>query len=538
MTSRLHREGNAFLLAMLSLALGAAGLAGCHRAATPGNESGGETVVANPCGTLAPDKSSTLPMDPGKTQVEVDCSAWQSFIALNWKGDPNQLGHPDKSATWADFGTPADTTAKVWEGYLEASSVFDPNTILTGLWERKRPAIKSLVRISKFGNLDLSAITQAGSGDHWVTNQRGDVTYYEVMMNRDEFQFITTQKNFDLTTAKGQHDCATQPGQPVSDGPPIKPPYPPGTVLRGGLNMPAGIGDGWDDTDCTGAIAHYGDGVGAMEIKAAWTPLPADHSLDYRYKTALAKIEDPATHRMRSVTVGLVGMHIIRKRFPRLPWVWATFEQIDNSPDEAANGGFTPPALPANANQKPSPGFTFFNPTCDPKKDPTYQCRHNAPPVPCGTSGTVCDPYDKPMQITRLNPVGATANNVTAYVWGLLPAKSVFNYYRLVDVQWPQQAISKNVPGPGLRVPLTMGNPTPTGSAGGTSQIVANTTLESFQQSSNSCMDCHANFASIASPSLVQATKQGALRKVSKPGGAQPPYASDYSFIFLSETRK
>ena len=158
--------------------------------------------------------------------------------------------------------------------------------------------------------------------------------------------------------------------------------------------------------------------------------------------------------------------------------------------------------------------------------------------MPCGTSGTVCDPYDKPMQITRLNPVGATANKVTAYVWGLLPAKSVFNYYRLINVQWPQQ-VTLIVPAQ-QRLKLPMGNQTPLGNAGGVGQIVANTTLESFQQNSNSCMDCHANFASIASQKLLQATAPGALRRVSAQTGqnGQQPYASDYSFIFLAETRR
>jgi hypothetical protein len=532
MTSRVRRDSRRFSVAIMALSLAGTGLAGCQRADSSAKTIGPQ-AAANLCGALAPSKTSTLPANPGSNQAEIDCSAWQAFIALNWRADPHNPGHPDGSAPWASFGTPGDASPKVWESYLEASTVFGGSTPLKGLWQAKRPAVKSLTRTSKFGKLDLTEIDQAGSGNHWLTNQRGDVTYYEVMMNQDEFEFIT-QKDFDLTTAAGQLACATQPGKVISDGPPPPPKGP----LRGGLNFPAGSQAGWDDTDCAGNVEHYGQGVGAMEVKAAWTPLPADHSLDYRYKTALAEIRDPATKTTRTVTVGLVGLHIIRKRFPRLPWVWATFEHIDNSPDEAPRGGFSPPALPANPNQRPSPGFTFFNTTCNPKDDPTYGCRHNFPPRPCG-SGGICMPYDKPMQITRISPVGTTANGVTAYVWSLLPPKSVFNYYRLVDVQWPQTGIADPVPGPGLRVPLTMGNPMPRGSIEGSGQIVANTTLESFQQNSNSCMDCHANFASIATPKLLQATNPGGLRRVARIGTeGQSPYASDYSFIFLSETKK
>jgi hypothetical protein len=528
---------SALMTMLLSTALAASG---CNQSTPTAPENGtqpaaAQTGAAAPpslCGPFQPTQTSKLPGGAGGNQGEIDCSAWQAFIALNWKADPNHPGYPDPNATWASFGTPKDVSPTVWETYLVASSVFGGAAPLKGLWERKRPAIKTLGRTSKFGDIDLSDIIQAGSGDHWLTNQRGDVTYYEIMMNRDEYEFITTQPAFELTTAAGQLKCASQPGKIVYDG---TPPPPPNLPKRGGVSMPSGNANGWSDTDCTGTQRGWGDGVGAFEIKAAWTPLPPDHSLDYRYKTSIAEIRDPLTKTVRQVTVGLVGLHIIRKTIGRQQWVWATFEQIDNTPDEAPNAGFKPPVLPPNPNQKPSPGFTFFNPACTPQKDPTYQCQHNRPPKPCGPAGTVCDPYNKPMQITRLNPVGDPANQVTALVWKMLPAQSVFNYYRLINVQWPQQ-VTLIVPA-GQKLPLPMGNPMPKGAAGGVGQIVSNTTLESFQQSSASCMDCHANFASIAPLNLKGTTGPNGLRKVSKVKALQP-YASDYSFIFLAETKK
>lgn len=78
----------------------------------------------------------------------------------------------------------------------------------------------------------------------------------------------------------------------------------------------------------------------------------------------------------------------------------------------------------------------------------------------------------------------------------------------------------------------------PAGVADGSTQIVANTTLESFQQNSNSCMDCHV-YAPIASPQMLAADGPHGLRKVVKPGAwAAAPYAADYSFLFVSETRR
>jgi hypothetical protein len=530
-------------IAALVVALSLPGLAACEENETSGNKVGAQAAAANPCGSFAPTQTSTLPTDFGSNQVEVDCAAWQTFIALNWRADPAKSGYPDPAATWASFGTPRDTSPTVWESYMEAGAVF--GSTLQGRWQAKRPAVKALRRTSKFGALDLSSVVQAGSGNHWLTNQRGDVTYYEIMMNRDEYEFITTQKGFDLRTAEGQLACAEQKGRQISD----KFPIPPDTPYRGGLSMPSGNAFGWTDTNCTGAGQNFGDGVGAMEIKAAWTPLPADHSLDYRYKTAVAEIEDPVTKTTRTVTVGLVGLHIIRKTIGQQQWVWATFEHIDNSPDEAPNGGFSPPVLPPNPNQQPSPGYTFFNPNCNPATDKAYKCVHNAPPTPCllGTDPAKCQPYNAPMQITRLNPVAyrgaqtSPANNATAYAWSLLPANSVFNYYRLIGVQWPQD-VKRIVPA-GQRLVLPFGNPTPPVSPNPNAdpplpanQILANTALETFQQASDSCLDCHARYAQIHYKNLKASA--GGLRRLAKPPATEGLFASDYSFVFVTETQR
>ena len=514
------------------------GLSGCQKSVTgntaPATVAAAATPVANPCTQGPSTLNSVLPAGPASNDPSVDCFAWQEFVALNWRSDPANPGYPDPNALPASFGTPGDMTPKVWEQYFEASAVFTA-TPMKGTWRDKRPALKVLSRTSKFGASDLSDIYQAGSGHHWLTNARGDLTYYEIMMNRDEYEFITTQSGFDLRTAAGQLACAQQPGQYLSDGPPGPPP--PGALMRGGLTMPEGTKAGWDDTDCTGKITRFGDGVGAMEVKASWTPLPADHSLDYRYKTAIAEIVDPKTGAKRQVTVGLAGLHIARKSVGFHQWTWATFEQIDNTPDEAAGGGFAAPALPANPNQKPAPGYTFFNPKCDPANNP-FKCAHNAPPTACPAApGGTCQPYTAPMQITRVVPVGSTANSVTAYFWSLLPANSVFNYYRLVGVQWPTKP--GNPLAAGQRLPLPEGTPMPQGAAGGTPQILADATLESFQQTQAACMDCHANYASIGSAPALRASAAGGLRKVSKlAAGAPQPYASDYSFLFLTETKR
>jgi len=232
-------------------------------------------------------------------------------------------------------------------------------------------------------------------------------------------------------------------------------------------------------------------------------------------------------------TVGLVGLHIIHKVQGAQQFVWATFEQIDNDPDASAQTPYyTPPALPDNPNQKPSTGYTYFNPSCDPRTN-VYGCRQNElPGTPCASPPQAgCDPYDAPMQITRVVPVDPTANGVTAYAWSLMPANSVFNYYRLINVQWPSRSFYV---APGSKIKLSDGAITPSASA----SIVANTTLETFEQTKNTCTSCHTS-AAVAQSSekgfeTIAAHKQ--LEVFIPPVNAAPQYASDYSFLFEAET--
>ena len=129
------------------------------------------------------------------------------------------------------------------------------------------------------------------------------------------------------------------------------------------------------------------------------------------------------------------------------------------------------------------------------------------------------------MQITRINPVGTGENNVTGYAWSMLPKKSVYNYYRLINVMWP----NANTPiPPGARVPLTLGGIQPT-------VPVANTTLETFEQQDN-CLTCHQS-ASIAQASSQSKTLlAGRMHREVKLSATPNSYASDYSFLFAVNT--
>ena len=196
--------------------------------------------VTNPCtalGTTPVELSATLPsfFSAVGTQINADCLAWQEFIYLNWKADPSDPGRPDQNAPPSSFGSPNDTSATVWESFFEASEVFAGGTV----WSAPRTEQKTLMRLAKLGDADISLHSTGQAGDgKWLTDHRGGLAFYEVRMNEDEYDFITKNvfNGSDLTTYAGQLACAQQPG---SNG-------------RGGFNLPSGTASGHTDVDCAG----------------------------------------------------------------------------------------------------------------------------------------------------------------------------------------------------------------------------------------------------------------------------------------------
>ena len=82
---------------------------------------------------------------------------------------------------------------------------------------------------------------------------------------------------------------------------------------------------------------------GAVEIKASWRILDKAKDIPGRYFTTRAAFLKPNGEVSAPLTLGLVGLHILRNT-PRSKstWAWTTFEQVDNVrildrpvPDEA-----------------------------------------------------------------------------------------------------------------------------------------------------------------------------------------------------------
>lgn len=420
-----------------------------------------------------PALSYVIPSDiaANNSQANVNCMAWQDFIALNWQASPSTC-EADTAVPASKFGQPNNTAPAVWETYKEASEVFQDNAVPPTAWCAR--GSESILHHSHLIPEDYKILgtefTQPNTNGAWLTDQNGNLTLYEIRINKDEFNYINTNQ---LYSAPVQQVFAN----------------------RAGINLPDG----------TAKFAQYGK-TGSMEFKASWIELPDPSKWQY-FKTSKAYIvgSNPGIP-PRLVTVGLAGLHIIHKTAKAPQFVWATFEHVNNAPSASDIQNKTLRAW-----------YTYYNRSCDPQTD-HYHCAPNAQ-APSESSEHPhfphhpADPYSAAMQVVRENPINSTTVDDIAglneWVWGLIRQsnpKSVFLNYQLVDVSW--SSAPANVPA-GSIVPLTAGNPVPNPGA----QKVANTTMETYFQNTKTCLDCHAS-APIA-----------ALNKAKMP-------ASDYSFLF------
>lgn len=428
----------------------------------------------NTCNCYATDSTSySLPITfhnvvPGDLfifnhQILADCFAWQQFISLNWPTNPS-----------SDFGTPNDYSFVQWETYMHREVMFKDDgsrppawgTLVSDEYSRmfktqkllfNKTDTKLLTFVNKIEE-NGAAITftpnQAEPFDRpsWLGAQNHTNLWYEIMLNKDYYDFIV-EKGF--YNAKVQHD----------------------TIKR---NLPINFPQG-----------QYNGIVGAIELKAAWLEAPDPESPKWkRYKLSKAVVLDPITGRLRRTVVALVGLHILHKTENQPTWVWATFEQIDNAPDRD------------NLNTRPpSPyGYNFYNRDCKDREvvirtpigDTTkiVSCVPNTPPpYYLNQSGPV------PIQTVRVNSIdkkdAAPINALMQRKIKKFYPNSVWQYYELIDVVWSQRLQpDPTIP---IRAPRKINVSTMLSGV----RTVANSTMETYVQSTKTCYTCHV-FSTIA----------------------------------------
>lgn len=230
---------------------------------------------------------------------------------------------------------------------------------------------------------------------------------------------------------------------------------------------------------------------GSIIVKAAWKEL-SDEEIDAyqdHFMTRDACICEDGTYQQCYVAkTGLVGFHVMQKTPSAPQWIWSTFEHL--------------------ANVAPSHGVpaSFNNPNC--------QGPHCVPNSQTET-GT-------PNQVTQILPIAEELQQLNAQLQQLFDRQGwLLGNYQLMSAQWPiQQAESAEHP--------TVFAVQPTFSA--------NTTMETFAQSSSSCMGCHVMSRSTKPDVFVSGDFTFTLNNANpKPAGATCE-AFDYSnSIFCSE---
>ncbi|WP_411876430.1 c-type cytochrome [Vulcanococcus limneticus] len=209
--------------------------------------------------------------------------------------------------------------------------------------------------------------------------------------------------------------------------------------------------------DRQAALEHISAPEGSILIKAAWRELePGEQSRFYTRTADIWDPDDPAGSTPRRRLVGLVGLHAMQKTASAPQWIWTTYEQIDNV--EGADPSFrNPHCSDCLTNRQGPPGF--------------------------------------PNQVTRLTPIPSrepdcaradesndNLQELNRQIQASLPA-SVWRNYELVGAQWPlppAAALSET----SARQPTTVFSVRP--------GLLANTTMETYIQTSSSCMGCHA----------------------------------------------
>jgi len=273
-------------------------------------------------------------------------------------------------------------------------------------------------------------------------------------------------------------------------------------------------------------MGALGGSEGAVELKLAWLAVgdPTDPKWR-RYKTANAVFCTGKGDSQDCTTgmVALVGFHILHKTTSQPSWTWATFDHVDNSPDQAdVNAG------------KVNREYQFYrtegcvektvHPSCQLARDgvTTTSCLPNISPAYALSDfvGGKIDPESKcqpyPIQVTRAfslpktheNPIVQTNAAAQEMIRAANP-DSVFQHYQLVNVLWSDSPVNENA---GKLTPLAPLSETAFRPALGAFKV-SNPMLETYAQD-KSCVECHSG-ATIASPT-----------------GAPQPFASDYSFIF------
>jgi hypothetical protein len=392
------------------------------------------------------EKNSQFP----QVQRLFDLWSWQAFLAVNWP--TNNAGQPAASIGSYTGNSPA------WSRWHESNGIFLPNGAtppactpqtaaatsfaternLAGLSRAGVPAPpaaaaaktgRALFNVSAVGELvhGRTPVKRLASGGGRISeiDQAFSGPLFDQNGNPTFYEILLDNNEVGYLCTNKLYSIAGQIA--FSSNPANKVQFPPGQ---------------WQT-----------NGSGAFELKLAWKVLDPQKDKADRFFHQPAQVL--INNQWVSAEVGLVGMHIAHKSQSSPQWIWSTFEQIDNlATDQVAHPGLNP---------------NYFNAGC-----PT--CLVNVQP-----SGT--PPANTPVQVLRMVPISPDKEALNREAQAALRAQnSVWQYYQLIDTQWPTNPSSPpTVPGD-ANLPQSISN-----KSGGqpTPVYLTNMTMETYFQAGN-----------------------------------------------------
>lgn len=392
-------------------------------------------------------------------QRDMDIFSWQSFVALNWP--MNSDGNVDTNTVIGGNGD----NETVWETWMSTADILDIPEGDVPVWGEHH--VPQACEDNSDYKAGMKIIDQASKSDSFfqeafdtgsLVDQSANFVRYEVIVNQDMFNTITSEKLYSASALKKRTEQ---------------------------VSFTCGSNETGEE--------------GAIMIKAAWKVLTSDDDLA-RYHTDDAMVYVPAKYTSNKTdscvkaNIGLVGMHIVHKTVQQPQWVWSSFEHIDNVPDcDKQNTFFTDPSklnIPTCPTQRDQQ-YSFYS---DDNQSGT-SC--NAAPAPNAGDDYHLDKPGNKSQLCRANALETSAPPVNQAYQTLLKAinhESVWQHYQLIGTQWNSNIESScqtdttyvkkdTLPQYKIKdssadiVPLPMGN----------------ITMEGYEQGTSNCLSCHAS---------------------------------------------
>jgi hypothetical protein len=258
---------------------------------------------------------------------------------------------------------------------------------------------------------------------------------------------------------------------------------------------------------------------GVAEMKLAWRVMetcnlpdspanckPTDLTKFVTVPNVSVSPYSPANNGPVTVTLGLVGFHLIQKTPSHPELIWATWEHISNNPVCSGSDNSTCQDHSTQGSVGTASGWSLANPPANSSSD----CSKSPPPPNCANVSYSTNPSPQPpTQVCRVFPCGngdqTQIASLNQAIRNHLAAGSVWWNYFLVGTLWGSGNTSNG------------GDPSQPNAG---SVNLANSTMETyFQTSAHNCFTCHTNAAD-SQPSHLNLDFTHSLVRAQQAGGS------------------